>query len=154
MAKARTYGSGWHRQSVRHSNARKTGRAGGRYASMTYKGLRRAGVNLHPLRDTDGDGIRNYKDCRPLNKKRQDDKIKPRIVKIKAEDKKEAKWMVLARIGKGDWEDTHKYKFISVKELRRPKYKNFDLIKHGLYEVKIKRKTPEEIKKVLLKRGF
>jgi hypothetical protein len=27
MAKAKTYGSGWHKQSVRHSNARKFGKA-------------------------------------------------------------------------------------------------------------------------------
>jgi hypothetical protein len=31
MAKARNIGSGWHKESLRHSQARKTGRAGGIY---------------------------------------------------------------------------------------------------------------------------
>jgi hypothetical protein len=35
MAKARTYGSGWHGQRQRHSNARRTGRAGGTYHDLT-----------------------------------------------------------------------------------------------------------------------
>jgi hypothetical protein len=34
---ARYNGSGWHHQSVRHSNARKYGRAGGKYAGITKK---------------------------------------------------------------------------------------------------------------------
>jgi len=31
MAKAHTHGSGWHKESLRHSNARKHGKAGGKY---------------------------------------------------------------------------------------------------------------------------
>lgn len=34
MAIAKTFGSGWHSQSIRHSNARKYGVAGGTYANM------------------------------------------------------------------------------------------------------------------------
>jgi hypothetical protein len=71
MAKAKTSGSGWHKQSVRHSNARRFGKAGGTYSDMTYKGLQRAGIHLSRRGDADKDGVLNYKDCRPLNKKEQ-----------------------------------------------------------------------------------
>ena len=45
---ARYSGSGWHRQSIRHSNARKYGKAGGTYANMSIPELRgRLETNNH-----------------------------------------------------------------------------------------------------------
>lgn len=41
MAKARMSGSGWHKQSVRHSNARRFGTAGSKY-SVVVEGRRKA----------------------------------------------------------------------------------------------------------------
>jgi len=40
--------------------------------NKTYKQLRRK-FRIHPLADDDKDKIRNYKDCRPWNNKRQDE---------------------------------------------------------------------------------
>jgi hypothetical protein len=74
------YGSGWHKESLRHSNARRLGHAGGRYAElvgkkpyseMSYSQLKKKGIDLPPQKDTDGDGIKNKNDCRPLNSKEQ-----------------------------------------------------------------------------------
>lgn len=41
--KAKTYGSGWHKESLRHSNARKTGRAGGIYKVLAVAKDRKTG---------------------------------------------------------------------------------------------------------------
>jgi hypothetical protein len=78
-------GSGWHRQSVRYSNARKYGKAGGTYKSelikklvhkhpeyknLTFKQLKKRGVFLSYQGDADKDGVINIKDCKPLNPKK------------------------------------------------------------------------------------
>jgi hypothetical protein len=78
---------GWHFQSERHSRARRTGVAGGEYSSariqkivskhpeyknLTFKQLQKKGVFLKYQSDADKDGVKNVKDCRPLNKKAQD----------------------------------------------------------------------------------
>jgi hypothetical protein len=91
MAKAHSragIGQGWHKQSGRHSDAKKTGHAGGVYASerirkivrehpeykdLTFQQLKKKGVFLKYQKDSDGDGIANVHDCRPLNSKKQDD---------------------------------------------------------------------------------
>jgi hypothetical protein len=80
--------SGWHFQSDRHSKARRTGHAGGTYESeriraivekhpeyknLTFKQLKNKGVFLKYQADADKDGTPNIRDCRPLNKKAQDD---------------------------------------------------------------------------------
>ena len=84
---ARYNSQGWHFQSDRHSKARKTGSAGGEYSSarikalvskhpeykdLSFKQLKNKGVFLKYQKDSDGDGVKNVKDCRPLNKKAQD----------------------------------------------------------------------------------
>lgn len=80
--KAKTMGSGWHKESLRHSNARRLGRAGGKYSTMTYKQLKQRGVNLKPTADADKDGVPNSLDCRPLNKHAQDNgKYVAKIIK-------------------------------------------------------------------------
>lgn len=38
---------------------------------LTYKGLKRRGVRLNPRGDIDGDGVRNSKDCRPFDHRKQ-----------------------------------------------------------------------------------
>ena len=40
-------------------------------AKLTYSQLRAKGVRLNPYADSDRDGVKNYKDCRPLNAKEQ-----------------------------------------------------------------------------------
>jgi hypothetical protein len=78
MAKARMAGSGWHRQSVRHSNARKLGRAGGTYSNsrtpvsdffkdMSREDIRNLRDDLKYGKDSDGDGVPDHKDCQPHN---------------------------------------------------------------------------------------
>jgi len=69
-------GKGWHEQSVRHSRAKKLGKAGGIYSSKinksrSYSQLKKAGIKLPKKGDADKDGVKNAKDCRPLNKKKQ-----------------------------------------------------------------------------------
>ncbi len=39
---------------------------------LGYKELRKAGIKLNPNSDYDGDGVKNSKDCRPMNKNKQD----------------------------------------------------------------------------------
>jgi hypothetical protein len=95
---------GWHFQSVRHSNARKTGRAGGVYASeriktilrkhpeyknLSFKELKGKGIFLKYQSDSDKDGVKNIKDCKPLNQKEQD--LKETATKVGGWVKKEAK---------------------------------------------------------------
>ena len=83
MVRAKT---GWYNQKVRHSNAKRFGKAGGvytserikkllnkpKYKNMTFKQLKNKGVYLSYQGDADKDGVKNIKDCRPLNKKAQD----------------------------------------------------------------------------------
>lgn len=102
MAKAKKQGSGWHKQKVRHSRAKKFGKAGGKYKAekmskriktmlkenpklknMTFKQLKNKGIFLRYRADSDKDGTINIKDCQPLNKKEQD--LKEKIKK--AEEK-------------------------------------------------------------------
>ena len=113
MVKFADKGSGWHKDSARHSRARSTGHAGGKYAgtrtphqhaneyrlkkwkakwrkdlvggkvpkgakNMTFKQLTRRGVFLPYQGDADKDGVVNVRDCRPLNKNKQD--LKPGIL--------------------------------------------------------------------------
>jgi len=113
MVKFSDKGSGWHKDSARHSKARSTGHAGGTYAeerkpnrvgmnkallvkkvlypktlvggkvpkgakNMTFKQLARRGVFLPYQGDADKDGVVNVRDCRPLNRNRQD--LKPGIL--------------------------------------------------------------------------
>lgn len=88
MIMAKYSGKGWHFQTERHSKAAKTGHAGGVYESarisaivkkhpeyknLTFKELRNKGVFLRYKSDADKDGTTNIHDCRPLNKKAQDD---------------------------------------------------------------------------------
>lgn len=95
MARAKTNGKGWHKDSARHSRARKYGKAGGKYANeriqkilqknpeyknLTYKQLRNKGIFLRYQSDSDKDGVKNVKDCKPLNKEEQD--LKEDIKKI------------------------------------------------------------------------
>lgn len=81
------YGRGWHKQSVRHSNAARYGRAGGIYSNMTYSQLKKAGIRLDPNKDSDGDGVKNKDDCRPLNAKEQGAVHKIDTLLDKAENK-------------------------------------------------------------------
>jgi hypothetical protein len=95
---AKYNGSGWHSQSVRHSNARRTGKAGGLYAINTAKTFQGAievsamqnGHRVHQQymgyskkealskfkrdnKDTDRDGVPDKYDCQPKNPKAQAD---------------------------------------------------------------------------------
>jgi phage-related minor tail protein len=84
MAKARNIGSGWHYESLRHSHARRFGKATPsnriktlinqhpEYKKLTFKQLQHRGVYLKYQGDSDKDGIKNVHDCRPLDKTRQD----------------------------------------------------------------------------------
>ena len=40
-------------------------------AKLNYSQLRNKGIKLNPYKDTDKDGVKNYKDCQPLNPKEQ-----------------------------------------------------------------------------------
>ena len=42
-----------------------------KHKNKTYSQLRKR-YKIHPLADDDGDGVRNYKDCRPWDRRRQD----------------------------------------------------------------------------------
>jgi len=66
--------SGWFQQKIRHSNAKKFGKAGGAYASeknglnakkLTWEELQHTGID--PKGDADGDGYTNEEDCQPLD---------------------------------------------------------------------------------------
>lgn len=85
MAKART--GGWFKQPERHRRASKYGRAGGQYASqrvttilakhpeyknLSFQQLKGKGIFLKYQSDADRDGVKNIKDCKPLNPKEQD----------------------------------------------------------------------------------
>jgi hypothetical protein len=85
MAKARNIGSGWHYESLRHSNARRFGKASPsnriktlikthpEYKDLTFKQLEHKGVYLKYQGDSDKDGTPNVHDCRPLDKTKQDE---------------------------------------------------------------------------------
>lgn len=87
MAKARNIGSGWHYDSLRHSNARRFGKATPsnhiktlinthpEYKNLTFKKLQHRGVFLKYQSDADKDGVKNVHDCRPLDKTKQDDGV-------------------------------------------------------------------------------
>jgi hypothetical protein len=88
---------GWHRQSVRHSDAKRTGRAGGIYANSNWRHpkdvysdenknksfgeLKKKGVFLPYQGDADKDGVKNIKDCKPLDADKQGWLHKERIKK-------------------------------------------------------------------------
>ena len=60
-------------------------------AKLNYSQLRNRGIRLKPYSDTDKDGIKNYKDCKPLNPKEQGlihDIIKKKEKFVKAREKK------------------------------------------------------------------
>jgi len=60
-------------------------------AKLNYSQLRNRGIRLKPYSDTDKDGIKNYKDCKPLNPKEQGlihDIIKKKQQYVKAKEKK------------------------------------------------------------------
>jgi len=74
-------GSGWHKEGTRHSRAKKFGTAGGQYhvptrskklRKLTYSQLKKKGVKLSANGDADHDGVKNRRDCRPFNPKKQD----------------------------------------------------------------------------------
>lgn len=142
-------GTGWHGQSLRHSRAKSTGRAGGNYENnhltieqtfvpsgrgnnpdagnldlkykikewgyifstqkeaekyasehiekngiilskkdLTYSQLKKSGIKLNPNSDSDGDGVKNKDDCRPLNKNAQDDGIPTPTTEAEAQPEK------------------------------------------------------------------
>jgi hypothetical protein len=101
MAKHNT--GGWFKQSLRHSKARKYGKAGGTYATrvitilkkhpeyknLSFKELKGKGIFLKYQADYDEDGVKNIKDCKPLNPKEQD--LKETATKVGAFIGKEAK---------------------------------------------------------------
>jgi hypothetical protein len=102
MAKARI--GGWFKQPERHSRARKYGQAGGQYASqrvttilakhpeyknLSFKQLKGKGIFLKYQSDADRDGVKNIKDCKPLNSHEQD--LKETTKKVGAWVEKEAK---------------------------------------------------------------
>jgi len=101
MAKHNT--GGWFNQSLRHSKARKYGKAGGTYSTrvetilknhpeyknLNFKELKGKGIFLKYQADYDKDGVKNVKDCKPLNPKEQD--LKETATKVGAFIGKEAK---------------------------------------------------------------
>jgi len=87
----RSKGKGWFNQPIRHSRARKYGKAGGIYKSnkaakrlqtilknnpqyynLNLQQLKNKGIFLRYNTDTDKDGVINIEDCQPLNPKMQD----------------------------------------------------------------------------------
>ena len=56
---------------------------------LSWPQAKRRFPNLHPMKDTDGDGVINLLDCKPFDKKRQDvlqDKRRIRIKKLKRKE--------------------------------------------------------------------
>jgi hypothetical protein len=49
MARAKMIGSGWHSQSVRHSNAKKYGKAGGKIYLVAVKIPKKNDVTIYPF---------------------------------------------------------------------------------------------------------
>jgi len=101
MAKHNT--GGWFKQPLRHSKARKFGKAGGEYSTrvktilkkhpeyqnLSFKELKGKGIFLKYQADYDKDGVKNVKDCKPLNPKEQD--LKETATKVGAFIGKETK---------------------------------------------------------------
>lgn len=121
-------GMGWHKQSLRHSRARKYGKAGGKYKTeeiskriktmlkknpklknLTFKELQNKGIFLRYQSDTDKDGTKNIKDCQPLNPKMQD--LKEKIKKA------EKKGITLIKKGFKKAEELGKEGITKAKEL-------------------------------------
>ena len=135
MAKHKT--GGWFNQTTRHSKARKFGKAGGQYLSrvdtilkkhpeyknLSFKELKGKGIFLKYQSDTDKDGVKNIKDCKPLNQKEQD---------LKETTKKVGDWVKKEAKAVGEW---------TKKEV--PKIKEF-ISKEAKI---IKTKAEEELKK-------
>lgn len=101
MAKPKRIGSGWHKQTVRHSRARKRGYAGGKYATKKRNITQREilfpiGQAIIPFNsfvmDTDKDGVNDYFDCEPFDRTKQGKKHeKPIKVKVTKKEVERAK---------------------------------------------------------------
>jgi hypothetical protein len=73
MAVPKRLGSGWHKENLRHRQAKLYGKAYPfSYKSLTFNQLKKKGIFLKYQSDTDKDGVTNIKDCRPLDKNKQD----------------------------------------------------------------------------------
>jgi len=111
MAKHKT--GGWFNQTIRHSKARKYGKAGGQYLTeqaskrvdtilkkhpeyknLSFKQLKGKGIFLKYQSDSDKDGVSNIHDCKPLNQKEQD---------LKETSQKVGRWVKKEGKAVGEW---------------------------------------------------
>jgi hypothetical protein len=156
MAKARNIGSGWHYESLRHSHARRFGKATPsnriktlinqhpEYKKLTFKQLQHRGVYLKYQGDSDKDGIKNVHDCRPLDKTRQD-RGKPQdydISKDEAEEAEEREQEETNRLNKEYEAEQHQ------KELERASVEKYAQKKGIVEKVKeaLKKREADKIK--------
>lgn len=73
---------------------------------MSYNQLKRAGVKLSPTGDADKDGKPNSLDCRPLNKKKQDDMPVQEIDEFLWQAEEQQKWKDLTKEAEKPFKDT------------------------------------------------
>ena len=74
--KGMSTGKGWHNYPIEHGLASKGIKTANKNLhNKSYPELKQAGIKLHPLKDTDKDKVKNYKDCKPLDPNKQDTEI-------------------------------------------------------------------------------